>query len=207
MRVMKKNMKYLLLAISLVFMLSFVSAGVGISWDKESALIPEKTKTCLTYKVYNPWDKDVYAKIELSDALQEIVSSYENEVKFIPKETSSAMAIPVNFCFKTSKIYKRNCWIGNRFICKQECTEDMKVYSGEVEVIEISEAAFEASGAGGSATQMSISAPLKIRVQCIAHDRDYSLIYIVIALISGGLLFWNVKRKKKDLVKGKKNKK
>ncbi len=31
-----------------------VSAGVGIKWDKESVLVNEGEKTCLTYQVYNP---------------------------------------------------------------------------------------------------------------------------------------------------------
>ena len=50
-----KNFKFFLLAFALILVLPFISAGVGISWDKETSLVPENTKTCLIYKVYNPW--------------------------------------------------------------------------------------------------------------------------------------------------------
>ncbi len=203
MRGEKLSNKFIVFGIIFVFLIGLVSAGVGISWDKESSLVPEKTKTCLTYKVYNPWPDDAYAKVELSEELQEIIKSEETEIKFIPAETSSADAIPVSFCFKTPNIYERDCWIGNSFICKQDCNEEMKVYSGEVLVMEVSEDEFISGGAGGSRTMMSISAPLKIRVQCVAHDRNYSLIYVVVALIAGILLILNVlKQRKKG--KGKK---
>lgn len=191
-----------------LFMFSFVSAGIGISWEKESSLVPENSKTCLTYKVYNPWPDDVYARIELSDSLQGIMKSQESSIEFIPAQTSSKDAIPVEFCFKTPRIYERNCLIGNSLICKQECGEEMKVFSGEVEVIEVSEAEFQAGGAGGSATQMSVSAPLKIRVQCIESGYNFSVVYISIILIAGIWLVINLTRKKEVSKKViKKNKK
>ena len=205
MRGEKLGVKFIIFGIAFIFLIGLVSAGVGISWDKESSLVPEKTKTCLTYKVYNPWSDDAYAKIELSEELQEIISSEETEIKFIPAETSSSEAIPVSFCFKTPNIYERDCGSGDSVICKQDCNEEMKVYAGEVQVIEVSETEFESGGAGGSKTMMSVSAPLKIRVQCIPHDRNYSLIYIVVALIAGILLVLNIlKQRKKDKNKKKK---
>jgi hypothetical protein len=202
--------KFISLGIAFVFLIGLVSAGVGISWDKESSLVPEKTKTCLTYKVYNPFSEDTYAKIELSEELQEIISFQEAEIQYIPSGTSSVEAIPVTFCFKTPYIYERDCWIGNSLICKQDCNEEMKDYSGEVQVIESSEQEFKGGSAGGSQTTMSVSAPLKIRVQCIQHSRNYSLIYIVVALIAGVLLTLNILKQKKnkglDKNKGKKKK-
>jgi|SRR6056297_3167928 len=200
-------MNYFLVGIFLFMIIfPFVSAGVGIKWDKESTMVPEKTKTCLTYFIYNPWDNNVYAKIELSEELQDIIKSQENEAKLIPSGTSSAEAIPVEFCFKTPKIYERDCWIGDSLICKQECNEEMKIYSGEVLVREVSESEFTGSGSGGSATQMSVSAPLKVRVKCVAHERNYSFIYAVVALIAAILLAINIikeKRKYKNVKKKK----
>lgn len=186
----------------------FVSAGVGISWDKESTLVPENTKTCLTYKVYNPWPKDSYVQITLSDELKQIITSYESEPKFVPKETSSREALPVDFCFKTPSVYTKDCLIGDVLICKQECTEEMKVYSGEVQVMELSETEFKAGGgSGGSRTQMSVSAPLKVRVQCVPHSRDYSVVYLLVALIAGTLLVISIlKQRKKQKTKSKKSK-
>ncbi len=197
---MKKKVIGFLMVILLVFPL--VSAGVGISWNKESSLVPENTKTCLTYKIYNPWSDDSYAKIRLSEELMEIVESSDAESKFIPAETSSLEAIPVEFCFKTPKIYERDCLLFDTFLCKQECLEDMKVYEGEVEVFEVPNPV-EAGGAGGSATAMSVSAPLRVRVQCLPHSTDYSLIYILVAVIAAILLAVSYLKKRK---KGKKKK-
>ncbi|MBT4376999.1 hypothetical protein HOD29_06505 [archaeon] len=203
---MKRGLN-LVLGILLVFSLfPMVSAGVGISWDKETSLVPEKTKVCMTYKVYNPWQDDTYVKIELSEELEQIISSTDSDVSFIPKETSSSEAIPVTFCFKTPRVYEEDCLVGG-VICKQECGEDMKIYSGEVEVIEVSSKEVETRGAGGSATTMSVSAPLKVKVQCLGHKRNYSLVFIIVAIIAAILLALHFLRKKKGKKKNSKKKK
>lgn len=176
----------------LLLIAPMISAGVGIFWEGESALVPEKTKTCLTYKVYNPWPNDMYAQIKLSDELQEIVSSVSSDVQFVPKDTSSSDAIPVKFCFKTPRVYEMDCLIADNLLCKKECKEELKVFEGSVEVIELSEDEAKLGGAGGSKTVMSVSAPLRVRVQCVPHSRDYSVVYILVALISAVLLAWNV---------------
>lgn len=187
--------------LSLVF--PIVSAGIGISWDKESVLIPEAQETCLTYKIYNPWDYDTYAEIGLSESLKDILTSVSSEVKFIPKGTSSSEAMPVTFCFKTSSIYKKDCLIGNSF-CGQTCEESMKVYSGEVDVMEINDQMDEING-GGSATQMSVSAPLNVKVQCVPYKRSFASLYMIIALIAGVLLLLNyLKNQKETKIKKKK---
>ena len=196
MRGQKTNL--LILGFFLVMLIMpLISAGVGISWDKESALVPEKTKTCLTYKVYNPWPNDVYAQIKLSDTLTEIVKSSSSDVQFIPKDTSSSQAIPVTFCFRTPAVYEKDCLIGDFLICKKECKEDLKIFQGEVEVIELSEDQAKIGGAGGSKTTMSVSAPLRVRVQCLPHSRNYSVVYILVALIAGILLVMNILKSKK----------
>lgn len=186
-----------------ILMLSFISAGVGLKWSQESVIAIEHKKACITYYVYNPWDSDTYVQIELSDEMQNIVASYESEKKLIPAHTSSGEALPIEFCFKTPYIYERDCWIGNFLFCKQECNEEMEIYSGDIEAVEISEANFKSSGAGGSATQMSVSAPIKVGVQCVAHDRNLSLIYIVVALIAGTLLTLNILKRRKSKRKSK----
>ncbi|MFH1801557.1 MAG: hypothetical protein ABH804_01850 [archaeon] len=191
------NKNILITALLIVFLLSFISAGVGLAWDRESSLVPESTKTCLTYKVYNPWTKDSYVQINLSQELQNIVTYIESETKYVPAETASKDAIPVEFCFKTPKIYKKDCLLFNRLICKQECTEPQKVYEGEVEVMEVPKE-IAIGGTGGSSTTMSVSAPLRIKIQCVPHTRNYSLIYITVGLIASILLVINLLRKKKN---------
>lgn len=191
-----------LLVLTAIFPL--VSAGVGISWDKESVLIPEGDKNCLTYKVYNPWPKESFVQIKVSEELNEVISSGESETKKIPIETSRAEAIPVTFCFKTQKVYEKDCALFGFGLCKQECLEETKLYSGEVEVIELTEQEAISGGTGGSRTTMSVSAPLNVRVQCIEHDRKYGFIYITIALIAGILLAINLLRRRKIKEKKKK---
>lgn len=191
---MMKKILIILCMFLLVFPL--VSAGVGISWNKETSLVPENTKTCLTYNVYNPWPDDSYVEIELSDNLLGIANDVESEVKFVPKNTPSSQAIPVEFCFKTPRIYEEDCLLFDKLICKQDCLEDMKIYSGEVVVLESNDY-ISSGGSGGSATAISVSAPLKVKVQCVAHKRNYSIIYIFVIAVAGILLAINLLRRKK----------
>ncbi len=193
------GMFLLVLVLSVHFALA---AGVGLKWSQESTLVPENTKACMTYYVYNPWTTDTYVQMKLSNDLQSIVSSYESEKKLVPAGTSSSDAIPLEFCFKIPSVYEKDCWIGNSLFCKEECTQDMKVYSGQVIAAELSEQQFNGGGSGGgSATQMSISAPIKVGVQCIAHGRNMSPLYILIILVAGVLLAIYLVRKKKGFVK------
>ncbi len=198
----KKGEILLVFLLAIALFSSFVSAaGVGLKWGQESVLVPENEKACMTYYVYNPWATDSYIMVRLSEEMQEIVSSYESERKLVPAETSSAEAMPIEFCFKTPVIYNRDCWIGDFLFCEQECNETMKIYAGEVEAIELNEAEFQSGDAGGSRTQMSVSAPIKVGVQCIAHERNLSLIYIVIALVAGTLLAINIINRRKAKIK------
>lgn len=174
-----------------------VSAGVGLKSTQESTLVPENTKTCLTYSVYNPFEDDSYIQVRLSEELEAIVRSAEFETKLVPKNTPSTESIPIEFCFKTPRVYTRDCLIGDFLICEQTCEEPMKVYEGEVEAIQLSEEEAKiGGGAGGSTTQMSISSPARVRVQCIPHDRNYSVVYLLVALIAGILLWINTTKRK-----------
>jgi len=177
---MKRRKDKLVVAMFMFFMIiSFVSAGVGIKYSEESILANEKEKNCISYKVYNPWPGDSYATIELSEELQTVLIMQEAEAKLIPADTSSDDAIPVEFCFKVPKVYERSCLVAGRFLCAQECAEPQKVYEGEVVVSSVP----DYSG-GGSATTAAVSAPLRIRVQCNAHPTDFTLLFIVLAVIS-----------------------
>lgn len=187
MKEVKNYFGILFLLVGILIFSSFVSAGIGIKYEQESALVGEGEKACLTYGVYNPWDDETYATIGLSDSLLEILSMQEAETKLLPAQTSSDEAIPIEFCFKVpNNIYYKDCSVGS-FICKQECTEEMKVYEGEVFVSTVPDPkAIE--GTGGSATKYSISAPLRVRVKCVPHARDYTLVYVLLALISAAVI-------------------
>lgn len=178
------------LVLIILLFANFVFAGVGIKWERESALINENEKTCLIYSVYNPWPEETNVKIEVSDEsgeLNKILIEQESEEKLIPAYTSSQEAIPIKFCFKTSQVYERDCWISDKFICKQECNEERVEYRGEVLVKSVPKSS-EIGGTGGSATTMAVSAPLSIKIKCNAHPRNFTIIYILVILISAIVL-------------------
>jgi hypothetical protein len=185
--------------ICIPLLISFVSAGVGIKWDRESALVNEGEKTCLTYSVYNPWPEETYASIEPSDELKGILVLQEAETKLVPANTASNEAIPIQFCFKIPEVYEKDCWIGGKLLCKQDCAEEQKIYSGEVVVKSVA-SPNQIDGVGGSSTTMSVSAPLNIKVRCNAHSRNFTLVYIILIVFSlttiGILLYRKYKKPK-----------
>ncbi len=180
-----------ILLVLIILFAATVSAGVGIKWDRQGAIVEQGSKTCLTYNLYNPWPEDSYAKIEVSDPLKEVLKYQEMTSKLIPAQTSSAEAIPMEFCFEVPYVYQaeRNCLIGDKYFCKQTCNEPQKSYSGEVLVME-AKTPSQTGGSGGSATAMAVSAPLVLKVSCQAEERDYRPLYglaillLVIVLIA-----------------------
>lgn len=163
-------------------MFSLVSAGLGIKYSEESALINEGDEKCLTYSVYNPWPDDSNVIIDVSSELQEVMVLQEAETKFVPAFTSSENALPIKFCFKVPKVYQRDCAVGS-FLCELQCQEETKVYEGEVAIRTIPKET-QMTGTGGSATAAVIGAPLRVRVACNPHSRDYTLLYAFIAVFS-----------------------
>jgi len=179
---MKNEVICFVIIVLVVFMLGFVSAGVGIKWEQESFVVNEGEKTCLSYSVYNPWPQDTSVQIELPEDLKGILTSQEAETKLVPANTASSSAIPVKFCFKIPETYAKECLIGG-FLCKQDCSEPQKVYEGEVSVKSVP-GDTTISGSGGSTTAMSVSAPLKLKIKCDAHSTDFSLVWIVLVIIA-----------------------
>jgi len=189
----------------LVMLMVSVTAGVGIKWEEESVLVGEGESRCMTYKVYNPWPEGSNVEITLSEELKAILDAQEFESVFVPADTASSDAIPVEFCFDVpKKVYERSCILG--VLCKQTCGEDMKMYEGEVVVSSV-----PGGDGSGSATRASVTAPLRIRVRCEETGRDYTALYILIAVIALIGIYWFVRRKglmsRREEPKGKKKKK
>jgi len=182
--VIKINRILVLMGIIVILSSNSVSSGVGLKWDAEGKLVEQGEKTCLTYSVYNPWPKESYATIGVSDNLKEILKSQEAEVKLIPPNTMSTNSIPLKFCFTIPYVYEsgRDCLIGS-IICKQECNDEQKVYSGEVLLSEAKDVSVS-GGSGGSSTSVAVSAPLNLRVICTAHSRDYTIVYLALGIIA-----------------------
>lgn len=183
---MLKNKFYILgiVFVLVLLLLNIVSAGVGIKWDSQSRVVKQGGKTCLTYSVYNPWPKDSYAIIQASGDVEQIIQSQQSESKLIPANTPSSEAIPIKFCFEVPYVYAegRDCLLGD-YVCEQKCSGEQKEYSGEILVTETG-GPLNGGGSGGSATSMSVSAPISVKVKCDAHSRDYGLVYGFVAMLS-----------------------
>lgn len=186
-------MKKEVISLAVILMLIPLSfAGVGIKWERESIMLEEGGKACVSYGVYNPWPQESYVFIELSEELKGVLVSQETETKLIPANTPSSSAIPIEFCFEVPQVYEKDCFLGT--LCKQDCSGEQKTFQGEVLVRSASGPEAENSGSG-SATQMVVSAPLRIRVSCDPFNRDFTLVYSLIIIISLAVIAYLIRRK------------
>jgi hypothetical protein len=192
---MEKNYKFILsLLFGIVLFSSLISAGIGLKWEQQSKLVLEGEKACLTYGVYNPFSDDSYVQIDVSDSLKTILLMQDTKSTLIPAQTSSQNTIPVEFCFEVPKVYQRNYLIAGRFIEKLDCNEPQKEYNGEVVVKTVAPPS-DIGGSGGSTTQMSVGAPITVRVPCEKHGWDYTPVYVLVAFISLFVLVFTLFRK------------
>jgi len=184
--------KFIVVLFVVFVSLSVVSAGLGIYTDKNSLLVNEGESVCINnIKAYNPFPTDTYAMISVSDELQGVLTNQEVDEKLIPAGTSSSNAIPMEFCFKVpDNVYEKQRapipLVGN-VIKKIDCTgQDMKEYAGEV--ILQSTPGPAGSDYAGSATVMSVSTPLNIRVKCKDQKWDLIPVYVFVAVLSAGII-------------------
>jgi len=187
---MKKiNLLVFCMVFAVVLFSSVATAGIGIVIGQESLMLNEGEEGKLSVGVYNPFAGDSNVIIEISEELKEVLVMQEAEAKLIPAHTSSEDAIPVEFHFKVpKKVYERDYTIAGRFIDELKCEEEQKVYEGEIVVKSVPlETSYE--GTGGSATQMAIGHPMRVRVNCNPYGKNYTLLYVFVALVSGLVIF------------------
>ena len=193
--------KYIVLVFTIIFLISLTQVslarkGVGIVWDTETEIVNEDSVHCVQYGVYNPWDEDVTAVLSVSKELKDVIVMEESESKYIAAETFHNKSVPIEFCFRIAKIYSEDCIMGST-LCEQTCSEEQVEYEGKI--IAMEKAGGMTGGSAGSATALGVSVPLKLRVKCVPHPRDYGPIYVVviiIALILLGMVLAKAKRKK-----------
>lgn len=200
-----KKLVFLIFVILLSASMSFVSAGVGIKKYQESLLVNEGEEGCIVVGAYNPFSTDTNIIVGVSDSLKEVLTLQEADTKLLPAGTSSDKAIEVKFCFEVPIVYQRDCSIGS-FICALSCDEPQKVYDGEI-FLQTIPLQTSASGVGGSTTSMSVSQDMAVRVACNPHPRDYTLVYVLAALISaiviGIALFSKYRKPKAERIREK----
>ena len=87
----------------MLIMLTFFSSasatvGIGLKWVTESQIAQPGENTCVTYGIYNPFNRDVNGYLEATGDLEEIYTAESS--KLIPAGTSSQNAIQTEICFK-----------------------------------------------------------------------------------------------------------
>jgi hypothetical protein len=204
---MLKMKRLLLLVILVLALVAPVEArkGVGIVWDSQTEMVNEDTTHCLTYGIYNPWDEDVTALLDVSGEIANVLEDRESTPTLIKAHTYHGEAIPVKLCFLVPRVYEHDCLIGGS-VCEKECTEESVSYKGEILVKEQKEGAIAA--ASGSVTALGVATPLTLKVACSPHDRDWTGVYglgaglvvILIALLIAARVRFSRKKKAEGLV-------
>jgi uncharacterized membrane protein len=173
----------------------FARKGVGIVWDTETEIVTENTLHCIQYGIYNPWEEDVTASLGVSSELQGIIVNQQSESKLIKAGTNNDVAVPIEFCFKVAKVYNEDCLVGG-LVCEQTCSGDEITYDGKIMATEGSTGS--SAEAAGSSTTLGVSVPLKLRVKCTPHPRDWTLVYVVIIIIVVILILLILYKKQKN---------
>ncbi len=185
-------MRLVFLLFVFIFLISYVSAGVGISWGAEEVGLIEGSKVCLNYGVYNPWNRDVDVKVSLVGDILNFSAGESVVYKKIVANTNSTEALIVPFCFEAldDNIGRKNCLIGN-LMCKVDCSSEGFSVDGAVEVTDLSGG--DLNGAkSGSDVFASVSAPLRLNVMCVDKKRDMSFLYGSVFVLSSILLALNI---------------
>ena len=178
---MKNILKRGVIVLIVLFLSINIVLAVGIKWFTEGESVQENSEKCINYGAYNPSDKDIKVKVEITGSLNEVISGTSFEDKIIKANTASANSENIKVCFKIPKIYEEDCWISN-LICKQECSVPVKAYSGELLMTEAPLSSKIGETAGSGAT-IAASAPLALTVNCKQHGRDLTIIYILIIVL------------------------
>lgn len=167
------------------------TVGIGLKWFTEGDYAKEGTSICAIYGLYNPFDTDVYGYLTATKDLEPLFSS--EDIKIVPKGTSSANALPTEICFKIpDDVHPKNCVLG--MMCERSCEGvEPKYYIGEVV------GAYQlGANPGGSAVGSSFAAPLRLLVKCEDIKRDYTpLIAVIVAIIIIAAAAFLLLRKKK----------
>ena len=195
-----KPLKFLFISILILLLIptAFSLRGVGLQYGTTAEIVPEDSKYCINYGVYNPWDEDVYIKLSTTGELSNFSSSSES--KFVPAGTFHDKSIPVQICFDIENVYSRDCVLF--LACEKKCPEERVEFNG---IILAAEDKMEEGVRGtGSSTSVSASAPLKLIVSCEEEDMNYiplvallsAVIVIIVAAIRIKLIMKKPRKKR-----------
>lgn len=187
-----------LMAFSVVALsLASQASAVGIVWSTERDMVNELSPHCIEYGVYNPSGEDALVQLSVSDSLKSVVQGASSRTESVAAGTKHDQAVSVNLCFQVPRVYDADCLAGD-FLCEQACTQDEVSYSGEVMALEVRDAQ---GGGTGSQTTVGASVPLTLRVKCNPYGRDWSPVYLGIAVIAVAGITIRMYMKKKGRAK------
>lgn len=156
------------------------ASAVGIVWSTEREIVSELSPYCVEYGVYNPSDADALVQLSVSDSLKPVVQGAASRTEIVTAGTKHDQAVKVRLCFQVPKVYEADCLAGG-FLCEQACTQSEVSYTGEVMALELKD---EQGGGIGSQTTVGASVPLTLRVRCNPYGRDWSPVYIGVAVLA-----------------------
>ncbi len=131
--------------------------GIGLFTSTNAETMMEGSELCITYKVYNPFDTDIWASLS-SDGGISNMTTYVDKPVFVPKGTLHQAGKPMKICFAKENLHT-DCLVGAAF-CRS-CKSN--TYSGTVSAI--TAAAPGSSGSGSSVSAASGQA-LQLTVVC-----------------------------------------
>jgi len=182
--------------------------GIGLRWETEAQVIKENSKSCVTYFLYNPFDQDVNGFIKAYGNISDLAIA--EDPKIIPAGTLLEDAVPTQICFHTPDVYQENCLLGV-LMCERTCSATQQLYPGNYTVTRTPEgniqnvvyagdvqAAYDLNFAGGtgSATGSSISARMRVIVNCEKLEMDMIPLYVIIVVIVIVVLFLVYRKKR-----------
>jgi len=176
----------------LLFNTVYAKKGIGLVTQTESLAIDEMSQKCISYGVFNPWDEDVSAYLDIKGGINEIITKKETKPQLIKAQTPYQEANNIELCFSVGEIYVKKCILG--LACYQPCDQEPVIYEGEIIAVE----AREEATTTGSATSLGIASPLTVTINCQSTERNWTQVYvilIIIALFAIGILLYKKYKK------------
>ena len=152
-------MKKLVLILLLVLIPSaFAANGAGLKYNFEYVELTERSKHCLNYGVYNPYETDSLILLSAEGDFQNY--QLKSEPTSVPANTDANNELRKDICFNIPKVV--------------DSCEDGKTLEGLI-------VASTVPNSQGIGTALAVSAPLKMKVNC--KDSNFNVLFFVIPFL------------------------
>lgn len=177
---------------------ALADTGIGLFTSTNAETIMEGNELCITYKVYNPFDTDIWATLSAEGELANL-TTYTDKPVLVPKGTSHQAGRDMKICFSKENLHS-DCLIGAAF-CRS-C--EPKTYSGSV----VAHTTGGAGGGSGSSTTAAAGQALRLSVNCNPNPPlpFRYLVYAAGTAVFAGILWWAKKNVRLEIGLKKKKK-